>query len=182
MMLINCLKNRKVRCQAVPESVEGRVVLAVTYIAGTYGMGGPGFFGLRLDKKDDCPEEWLLCTLWNADNWMLVNGRCLAAHPEQQEEFKPLTGSVYKRNDCGGLHATGQTWDEFSPLVLGHKIRRFQCEKHCCELVIGETRLEIVEDPKARPILFGSKKPRQLAWNQDLREAWVLAKTAAVEI
>jgi hypothetical protein len=181
-MLINCLKNRAVKCIATAELVEGRTVLEVTYIAGTYGMGGPSFFGLRLDKASRRAKEWLLCTLWGADNWMLVNGRWLGAHPDQYEQQRPLHGAAWKRTEQGYSVPTGEQWDEFQPMVLRQTITRFWCSERACQLDIGPATIVITEAPSTRTISFGSQEPRQLMPGDELRNAWILARTPGIRI
>lgn len=51
--------------------VVGRIVKQATSFAGTYGMGGPGFFGL------DLGDDWLFVSLWGAADWMHLKGRCV---------------------------------------------------------------------------------------------------------
>lgn len=51
------------------EMVVGRTVDEICLYVGTYGMGGPGFFGLRLGT------EWLVVAIWGAASWILVDGR-----------------------------------------------------------------------------------------------------------
>ncbi len=42
---------------------------------GSYGMGGPGFFGILLDSKHPYPKEWLILSLWGSDSWLLLKGK-----------------------------------------------------------------------------------------------------------
>ena len=154
--------------------------MEVAYHAGTYGMGGPGFFGLLLTASLRAPEEWLLCTLWGAGSWMIVDGRWLLAHPEQYAQKKPLYGTIYERSVYGWLNATDEIWDEFRPRVIGQTLRSFVCERQSRELLIGQSTLQITKDAGTRPIFYGSKRLRCLTWRHDLRRAWVLANTAAI--
>jgi hypothetical protein len=47
-----------------PLRVIGREVTKWSASCGTYGQGGPGFFGLHLHKTDTYPAEWLMLRLW----------------------------------------------------------------------------------------------------------------------
>lgn len=123
--LINCLRNKDVRCEATADEVQGRTILEIAYYAGTYGMGGPAFFGMRLSASHSAPEEWLLCTLWAAGFLMRVNDRRLLAHPDHDAYERPLYGTGFKRSEVGSLEPTNETWDEFQPLVIGQSIQRF---------------------------------------------------------
>ncbi|MGA7733054.1 MAG: hypothetical protein WCD37_17485, partial [Chloroflexia bacterium] len=55
--------------------IVGREVIRWLSSLGSYGMGGPGFFGLRLAAAGDYLEEWLALRLWGADNWLLLDGQ-----------------------------------------------------------------------------------------------------------
>ncbi len=52
----------------------GRTVLEISDHVGSYGMGGPGFFGLRFDK------EWLVVAIWGADEWITAEGQRMKTH------------------------------------------------------------------------------------------------------
>jgi hypothetical protein len=58
--------------------VVGREIFETSRYLGSYGMGGPGFFGFRLGKKGRYPEEWLVLTIWGADNWLLIDKKWLS--------------------------------------------------------------------------------------------------------
>src|SRR5215471_1307543 len=51
--------------------VVGQRITAVSTCVGTYGMGGSGFFGLRLD------DSWLVIAIWGAGGWMSAGGRAI---------------------------------------------------------------------------------------------------------
>ena len=108
---------------------------------------------------------------------MLVNGRWLAAHPDQYQKQMPLVGARWKTGG-GYTWAQFEHWDEFRPMVIGQHLTRFCCGKRECELVIGEAALQILDDPTTRPIFDGAKEPRVLPRGEDLRTAWVLAREA----
>lgn len=46
----------------------GRKITAIKKNIGTYGMGGPGYFGLLLDD-----DEYLVYTIWSADRYVHYN-------------------------------------------------------------------------------------------------------------
>jgi hypothetical protein len=177
--IIDCLNKPGVKSQAFPELVEGRRVLDFNPRAGTYGMGGPGFFGLLLEKTETRPEEWLLCTLWGAGEWMTVNGRWLEAHPRFYDEQRPLYSCV---NTLVNGKSVLLEWDEFSPMVVGRTLERFACEERWCEIQFGEVRLEISRDPGTRPPMGGTGQRRLLSDQDDLRKAWVLAEHVRVTV
>ncbi len=149
------------------ERIEGRVVLEWSDSCGSYGMGGPGFFGFKLGKTDEHPEEWLIMTLWGANQWLEVNGRWLAAKEERHDVQLPLTH--------------GNDWDELSPIIIGEPVRRFESFKTKSKLVVGEITLLIHEDPHRRP--GGKDRDHNLILhslypNDDLRKAWVVSNVS----
>ncbi|WP_282628369.1 hypothetical protein [Empedobacter sedimenti] len=48
-----------------PTRLIGRKITAIKKHVGTYGMGGPGYFGILLDD-----EEYLVYTVWAADRYV----------------------------------------------------------------------------------------------------------------
>ena len=177
--IVRADKSKDFKCYASADLVEGRTILDVTYIAGSYGMGGYGFLGLKLEASGSRSEEWLVCTLWSADNWMTVDGRWLASHPGQYEEQKPLHGFIEQYGERKG---TTERWDEFKPLVLNRELKKFECEQHWCRLSIGKIVVEIEKDSGARPIMYGNKLPRALESGDDLRWAWILARDSYLPV
>ena len=180
--IVRADKSKDFKCYASADLVEGRTVLDVTYTAGSYGMGGYGFLGLKLKASGFRLEEWLVCTLWSADNWMTVGGRWLASHPGQYEEQKPLYGYVEFVEQYRERGWASEDWDEFKPLVLSRDLKKFECERHWCKLSIGKVVVEIETNPSARPIQYGNKMPRALEPGNDLRRAWILARDAYLPI
>lgn len=130
----------------------------VSHHVGTYGMGGPGFFGLRLG------DRWLVVALWGAADWMLAQGR--------------LVGDVFYDVEGGPQAWIGSDFDELSPRILGRLLSALEVQPHSLRIVFDDG-FEIVIDPnpESRPILYGSKEPRAFAPEEDLRKSVFLAPT-----
>ncbi len=142
-----------------PEDVIGRSVAEVCTFVGTYGMGGPGFFGLRLG------DEWLVVSIWGASEWMHVNGRLV------QDHFGPQ----YGRRDAW----ISEDRDDLSPRLVGSAINGMDIREHSFEVLFSNGDvLRIEEAHEGRPILEGSKEPRAFAAEDDLRRAVFLSPTA----
>lgn len=176
--IISAERSKDFKCYASADLVERRPVVEVSYNVGSYGMGGYGFLGLRLGPRKPRAAEWLVCTLFGADTWFTVGERWVAAHPAQYGEQRPLHGYGYRYDEQGRGVPTGENWDEFQPLILNRALVSFQCAARSCVLEIGDTRLEITEDERKRPIFIGTGEPRRLDPDEDLRRAWILAKAA----
>lgn len=152
-------------------SLLGRKVISFSSSCGTYGQGGPGFVGFKLEANGTHPEEWLILCLWGAAYWLTVNGRWLGAHPDQYHIQKPMMSDI-----------SGRNWDEFSPLVLGSVIDQFDVAEESCEIKIGDACIVLSEDQDSRPPYPGTGLSRELAEEDDLRRAWILASAPWVQI
>ena len=80
----------------VPQSVEkfdrekfkkSRIVDVCT-CSGTYGMGGPGFFGLKL--QGEYGTLWLTYCIWSAGEHILFDDKVLECHPCYADKYAPL--------------------------------------------------------------------------------------------
>lgn len=128
---------------------------------GTYGMGGPGFFGFRLD------QQWLVVAIWGAGDWVFANNRLVTDlfHAERGRP-KPWIG---------------EHGDDLSPLVVGTTVESVHVERRSFELTTsGGVRFAITDSAEARPIFEGSKTPRTFAEDDDLRRAIFLSPTAEI--
>jgi len=142
------------------DMVVGRTVDEICTHVGTYGMGGPGFFGLRLGG------EWLVIAIWGADSWVQVDGRIV------QDVF-------WDKNGWPRPWIT-EEGDELSGLLVGQPIASFEVAEHSLTMGIGGRTLSITESPESRPIREGNKKPRSFERSDDLRRAVFLSPTAEI--
>lgn len=152
------------------ESVVGRRVTAFSPYCGTYGQGGPGFAGFKLEAGGGRPEEWLILCLWGSPEWLTVNGRWMGAHPDQYDIQKPMLSNF-----------AGQKWDEFSALVVGSIIDSIDVEKRSFVLRIGAAQIVLSEDANDRPP-YPAGHMRELREGDDLRQAWILASAPWVQV
>lgn len=154
------------------ERIVGRRIAEWSAYCGTYGMGGPGFFGLRVEATSDYPEEWLILRLWGAPDWLNVNGRWLEANPGQYSaENRPLHSNF-----------ANAKWDEFSALVCGKSITGFELKRSSFTLAVGETLISLSEDPSTRPVYAGTGEQRTVSEQDDLGQAWIMAPWPWVQV
>jgi len=66
----------------------GSQIVDVSTICGTYGMGGPGFFGLKL--QGEYGIRWLTYCIWRAGQHILFDDKLLECHPDYAEKYDPL--------------------------------------------------------------------------------------------
>jgi hypothetical protein len=64
-------------------------ILKVSTNLGTYGMGGPGFFGIQCGADPD--SVWLNVALWNAASYILLDGRVISCHSNYYPQYHPWT-------------------------------------------------------------------------------------------
>lgn len=150
--------------------VVGRRIVEWMANLGSYGMGGPGFFGLRLNATDEYPEEWLALRLWGADNWLLLDGQWVGGHPNQYHVQMPLI------SDFGG----DESWDRMSERLVGAVIEDMQAERDESVIVLAQGeerhRLEIPKDPGRLPLYGGTMEPHAWSPGEDQRDAWIIAQ------
>jgi len=129
------------------KSPVGRKIVGFCTHLGTYGMGGPGFFGLLLGT-----DEYLVYTAWHAGYSTLLDNRAVKMPPY---------GNTATRSWVGNLN--GAEWDELSPLLIGCEIADCSLADHRCTLQLqkdGQTHLlEFVRQDERIPST-PDQKPR----------------------
>ena len=85
-------------------SLVGRSITSYSTHLGTYGMGGPGFFGLLLDDR-----EYLVYTAWDSSSYVEVNKRIVSCNPKYYDEARPWIST----------YGEGLSWDELSEILVG---------------------------------------------------------------
>jgi hypothetical protein len=147
------------------EQVIGRTVEEICPHVGTYGMGGPGFFGLRLGS------EWLVIALWGAGDWMVSQGRCV------QDSFY----DNYGRPRPWIVNWPTDESDELSAQLVGERVSSIDVRLHSLRIVFeNELDLTIEETSERRPLFEGIKQTRQFNHDDDLRRAVFLAPTIEI--
>lgn len=147
--------------QLQPEQVIGRTIDQLEPYLGTYGMGGPGFFGLRLGA------EWLVVAIWGAAEWVHAND-LLVADGFHDDYGRP---TPWLSEDS----------DRLSECMVGERIISIEIERHRFKLVLSnDLELKIEEYAARRPILEGTKEPRAFSSDDDLRRVIFLSPTAEI--
>ena len=143
------------------EDVVGRCIDEVRLNVGTYGMGGLGYWGMRLG------EEWLIIALFGASDWLLIDGV-----------------DVETIADQGGRTVNGvseQVTDTVSERLRGKIIADFDIQQNALELVLEDgTLLAIDADPETRPRFAGTGQLRAFTDEDDLRKVVFLSPTAEI--
>jgi hypothetical protein len=134
---------------------------------GSYGMGGPGFVGLKL-KLSSGRRIWVVFTIWAADGWLTVDDDLLA--------------DGYFADDKQKLADTRK----FRPLadLVGTTLTEIRLEHDIAELRFNDAAipmtLRLQRDSSSLPVHRGSKRPKMLALSQDIRDAVIISRRAAL--
>lgn len=153
------------------DRIVGREIIKWDQSLGTYGMGGPGFAGMLLSKTHSSPEEWLILTLWGADNWLLLDGRWVNAHPKWYDEQRPWNGWGKER------------WNEFTPIVVGTRILEAHITDNESLIHIENLKLrkryllELPQDTMRLSRTGGSEQFREWNHTESHLDAWVISRT-----
>jgi hypothetical protein len=148
--------------------VVGRRIVGWRSNYGSYGMGGPGFFGLELAATDRWPAEHLVLTLWAAAEWLMLDGVWVEAHPNQYHLQRPLFANV----------GPDESWDDVTPRLVGGSIERFDLAHASCRMLVRkgteEHILELPRNTAILPLRGGSMTARR--WNplEKTIDAWVV--------
>ncbi len=145
-----------------PAAVIGRIVDRISDHLGTYGMGGPGFFGLRFGT------EWLVIAIWGAAEWMVAQGRCVGdTFYEKYGRQRPWLHNL-----------SMDSYDELSAHIVGQPAKSIDVQEHSLKILFENGfDLTIEESPDNRPLFEGTKKPRIFQKSDDLRRAVFLSPT-----
>ncbi|OQP44648.1 hypothetical protein A4H97_09795 [Niastella yeongjuensis] len=101
----------------------------VTYL-GTYGMGGPGFFGLLLSNA-----EFLTYAVWGAGNYVIINDRVVECSTDLYKKTRPWMSNF------GG----NETWDDLTTYISGSVIENITLTTDACTLSLNKSgeRIEV---------------------------------------
>jgi hypothetical protein len=149
-----------------PHHVVGRTVVEYSTMVGTYGMGGPGFFGLSFG------DEWLVVAVWGAASWMIAENRFILDY-RHLEHARPEPWIVEPDLEHNSL-ATRIIRNTISGIHVDAKSLRIEFVDGFC--------LEIDPDPSKRPEWEGTGQLKLFAEEDDLRRAVFLCPTHEIWI
>lgn len=69
------------------DRLKGAIITDICRFLGTYGMGGPGFFGFKLEG--DFETRWLVFCIWSAGEHILFDDRVLECYPSFNSIYHP---------------------------------------------------------------------------------------------
>ena len=134
---------------------------------GSYGMGGPGFFGVELDATNEYEKENLILTLWGAGQWLLLDDNWVEAHPDYHEFKNPLYSN----------YGSDMNWDGVSEILVGGTIFNIKMDSNACSFEIlnadDSHLLELPSDTKRLP-KYGIGSEREWDNDEEVIDAWVI--------
>lgn len=134
---------------------------------GSYGMGGPGYVGLKLRLNHD-RSIWVVFTVWAAAGWLTI-GDDLVAEGYSPDEQRKLSET-----------------HKFSPLsvLVGLPLTDIQLEHELAEFTFngatGSLALRLRRDSSSLPVHRGSRQRKILAPSQDVRDAVIISKNGTL--
>lgn len=152
-------------------SVIGQRVVGWSRELGGEGPQCPGYFGLKLQGPRG--SAWLLVAVRNAAEWLLCDGRWVAAPIASYGEQKPLYSAV-----------PGHEWDRLSERIVGAKLAEMATGRHRIRVVLEKNlqrvTLEVPSDTDLLPRL-PSGRTRRLHPDDDLTRSLYLRPIAPEE-
>ncbi len=134
---------------------------------GSYGMGGPGFFGIELNETKKYGKENLILTLWGACQWLLLDDHWVEAHPDYYAFKNPLSSNY------GG----DMEWDGVSELLVGGTIVNVEIDTNYSAFEIFNAGvkhlLELPSETNRLPI-YGIGNEREWDKTENVIDAWVV--------
>ncbi|SNR14160.1 hypothetical protein [Tenacibaculum jejuense] len=114
---------------------------------GTYGMGGPGFFGLLLSNN-----EYLTYTVWNAGSYVIINNKVVECNPELYHKTQPWVSNF----------GEDKTWNFLTEYISGSKIVAYTIHQDSLEIKAEKNtttfKIHFLKNDKRLPRKTGRKR------------------------
>lgn len=142
-------------------------VTKVDFLLGSYGMGGPGFVGLRLKLPSTWARSvWMVFTVWGAAGWLTINEEVVAEGYDADE--RQQIARAYRLRSLTDL--------------VGSTVENIRVEPDLAEVTFISAQssavLRLMRDSSFLPVLPGSKKPRIIPPAQDIRDTIIISRRA----
>jgi len=168
-IFLNELEDDETVMLGIPETIDGfgtdnlvdAKIIDVSTCLGTYGMGGPGFFGLSCDTAKGA--FWLTFTVWGSGQYAVLDDRVIECHPQYNDQYNPW----WSRNR-----------DECKSIVIGAVIKQVELFDTECRIVIeaedgGRHQVMIYKYSEKLPPM-GNGKPRKAAFESGIITDYLL--------
>jgi hypothetical protein len=156
-----------------PKRIIGRKIIETSRFLGSYGMGGPGFFGFKLEKKSRYPEEWIVLTLWAAIEWLLLDGKWLGCSDEYFDKSKCF------------FETSPSYFSEMQDLIQtpfnGFTITDFTVKNKSFKMKISNHILELPTDLSKLPP-YGNGDRRKWCSGEKMENGFIISNTPYINI
>ena len=149
------------------EKFKNSHVVDVCTCCGTYGMGGPGFFGLKL--QGEYGTRWLTYCIWSASEHILFNDNVLECHSNYAKKYSPLiTFDDYSN-----------TLAKFRELLSGMTIKEVEVTEESIKIMLVDSyeTLHSIESYKCSdkfPEQGGTGKKRNSFETGEMKDYWLV--------
>ena len=136
--------------------------------AGIVGMGGAGFFGLKLEG--DFGIRWLVYCIWSAGEHILLDDRIIECHPEFIEKYHPWI--IWGHN----MHELYEkTCQALKNLLSGLEILNLDLQEHALKIQLsGDHVIETYQKSEKFPEQAGTGKKRLSYETGSMSDYWLL--------
>lgn len=135
---------------------------------GSYGMGGAGFFGLKLEG--DFGIRWLVYCIWSAGEHILLDDRIIECHPEFIEKYHPW---IIWGNNMHELYE--KTCQDLKNLLSGLEILNLDLQEHALKIQLsGDHVIETYQKSEKFPEQAGTGKKRLSYETGSMSDYWLL--------
>ncbi|MBR1555090.1 MAG: hypothetical protein IJ644_06840 [Oscillospiraceae bacterium] len=150
------------------EQFIGSRILDYNLCFGTYGMGGAGFFGLKLEGEFGI--RWLVYCIWSAGEHVLIDDRIIECHPAFLETYHPWL--VWGNNMDEEYE---QTYQNLKSLLSGLEILNIDLQEHALKIQLsGNHILETYQKSDKFPEQGGTRKKRLSYKTGTMSDCWLV--------
>ncbi len=130
-------------------------------------MGGPGFVGIKV-RRSDGSARWIVVAVWSASEWLTINGApCRDGYFEEEREVMEKELGITMPTL---MELNGSTIDA---IVIETRELTIDLSGRGVGL-----RLGLRADSSDLPIFRGSKEPRVMQDDEDIRDAIIVSRRA----
>lgn len=145
------------------ERLLGNEIIDICPYLGSYGMGGPGYFGFKINVGDD--EMWIVVCIWGSDEYMILDDRVFHSTIQFKKDFCPWYNSYEAFNKY------------FKNELLYYKIKSILLNDGCMTMVVekeGKIRhIKLFKNNKSLPPM-GSGKERVNAFDGGVMKDYLM--------
>ncbi|MBE6876409.1 MAG: hypothetical protein E7496_06760 [Ruminococcus sp.] len=150
------------------EKLIGSKILDYNLYFGTYGMGGAGFFGLKLEGAFGI--RWLVYCIWSAGEHILLDNRIIECHPDFLEKYHPWI--IWGNNRHEEYEKTCQ---ELKKALSGLEILNVDLQEHALKFQLsGNHILETYQKSDKFPEQGGTRKKRLSYKTGTMSDCWLV--------